>query len=167
MGELKEIRDQQDNLIQRAKTLGNKLYLAGLGAYSKAGDSSEELYGKYVQAGQEAYGDEAEGKSKALLASRGLVVSTRKLLDEAPQKRHELYEQFVASGKQERKADKRATGRVHPAYLWGLGIYAAVFVLSLVLAHSETGMAITRSVIADTPGELRPMEAFLPPGFTM
>ena len=64
-------------------------------------------------------------------------------------------------------ADKRATGRVHPTYLWGLGIYAAVFVLSLVLAHSETGMAITRSVIADTPGELRPMEAFLPPGFTM
>ena len=64
-------------------------------------------------------------------------------------------------------ADKRATGRVHPAYLWGLGIYAAVFVLSLVLAHSETGMAITRSVITDTPGELRPMEAFLPPGFTM
>ncbi|HBC16379.1 MAG TPA: hypothetical protein DC026_11875 [Erythrobacter sp.] len=64
-------------------------------------------------------------------------------------------------------ADKRATGRVHPAYLWGLGIYAAVFVLSLLLAHSETGMAITRSVIADTPGELRPMEAFLPPGFTM
>ena len=64
-------------------------------------------------------------------------------------------------------ADKRATGRVHPAYLWGLGIYAAVFVLSLVLAHSETGMAITRRVIADTPGELRPMEAFLPPGFTM
>ncbi|WP_341858554.1 hypothetical protein WKH79_08115 [Qipengyuania sp. GPGPB31] len=64
-------------------------------------------------------------------------------------------------------ADKRATGRVHPAYLWGLGIYAVVFVLSLVLARSETGMAITRSVIADTPGELRPMEAFLPPGFTM
>ena len=64
-------------------------------------------------------------------------------------------------------ADKRATGRVHPAYLWGLGIYAAVFVLSLLLAHSEAGMAITRSVIADTPGELRPMEAFLPPGFTM
>jgi len=102
MGELKEIRDQQDNLIQRAKALGNKLYLAGLGAYSKAGDSSEELYDKYVQAGQEAYGDDVEGKSKALLASRGLVVSTRKLIDEAPRKRHELYEQFVASGKQER-----------------------------------------------------------------
>ncbi len=102
MGELKEIRDQQDNLIQRAKTLGNKLYLAGLGAYSKAGDSSEELYGKYVQAGQEAYGDEAEGKSKTLLAGRGLIVSTRKLIDEAPQKRHQVYERFVASGKQER-----------------------------------------------------------------
>lgn len=102
MGELKEIRDQQDNLIQRAKTLGNKLYLAGLGAYSKAGDGSEELYDKYAQAGQEAYGDDADGKSKALLASRGLIVSTRKLIDDAPRKRHELYEQFVTSGKQER-----------------------------------------------------------------
>ena len=64
-------------------------------------------------------------------------------------------------------ADKRATGRVHPAYAWGLGIYAAVFVLSLLLAYSEPGMAITRAVIAGTPGELRPMEAFLPPGFAM
>ena len=64
-------------------------------------------------------------------------------------------------------ADKRATGRVHPAYAWGLGIYATVFVLSLLLAYSEPGMAITRAVIAGTPGELRPMEAFLPPGFAM
>lgn len=64
-------------------------------------------------------------------------------------------------------ADKRATGRVHPAYAWGLGIYAAVFVLSLLLAYSESGMAITRAVIAGTPGELRPMEAFLPPGFAL
>ena len=64
-------------------------------------------------------------------------------------------------------ADKRATGRVHPAYAWGLGIYAAVFVLSLLLAYSEPGMAITRAVIAGTRGELRPMEAFLPPGFAM
>ena len=64
-------------------------------------------------------------------------------------------------------ADKRATGRVHPAYAWGLGIYAAVFVLSLLLAYSEPGMEITRAVIVGTPGELRPMEAFLPPGFAM
>ena len=64
-------------------------------------------------------------------------------------------------------ADKRATGRVHPAYAWGLGIYAAVFVLSLLLAYSEPGMAITRAIIAGTPGELRPMEAFLPPGFAL
>ncbi|WP_306094031.1 hypothetical protein [Qipengyuania flava] len=64
-------------------------------------------------------------------------------------------------------ADTRATGRVHPAYAWGLGIYATVFVLSLLLAYSEPGMAITRAVITGTPGELRPMEAFLPPGFAM
>ena len=102
MGELKDLREQSESLVNRAKELGNKLYLAGLGAYEKAEEGSEELLNKYVENGSKAFGDDAESKPKALLASRGLVVSTRKLIDEAPRKRHELYEQFVASGKQER-----------------------------------------------------------------
>jgi hypothetical protein len=64
-------------------------------------------------------------------------------------------------------ADKRGKGSVHPAYWWGLGIYIAVFALSLVLAYSPFGMAVTEWTIAGTPGAQRPMEAFLPPGFTM
>lgn len=64
-------------------------------------------------------------------------------------------------------ADKRRMGRVHPAYWWGVGIYAAVFIASLLLAYSPIGYAITESVIAGTPGADRPMEAFLPPGFSM
>ena len=64
-------------------------------------------------------------------------------------------------------ADRRSEGRVHPAYWWGLGIYVAVFLLSLALAYSPFGISVTESVIAGTPGAERPMEAFLPPGFSM
>lgn len=64
-------------------------------------------------------------------------------------------------------ADKRRYDEVHPAYWWGLGIYAGVFVLSMLLAYSSLGYAFTEWVVAGTPGAERPMEAFLPPGFSM
>ncbi len=64
-------------------------------------------------------------------------------------------------------ADKRSRGQVHPAYWWGLGIYAAVFVASMALAYSPLGYAFTDWVVAGTPGAERPMQAFLPPGFSM
>ena len=64
-------------------------------------------------------------------------------------------------------ADLRANGRVHPAYWWGLGIYVAVFAVSMLLAYSSIGYALTEWVIAGTPGAERPMEAFLPEGFSM
>lgn len=64
-------------------------------------------------------------------------------------------------------ADKRSQGRVHPAYWWGLGLYLAVFVISVAVAHTSFGLSITEQVIAGTPGAERPMEAFLPPDFTM
>ena len=64
-------------------------------------------------------------------------------------------------------ADKRSRGRVHPAYWWGLGVYVAVFAASMVLAFSPAGYAITEAIVAGTPGAERPMEAFLPPGFSM
>ncbi len=49
MGELKDLREQSESLVNRAKELGNKLYLAGLGAYEKAEEGSEELLSKYVE----------------------------------------------------------------------------------------------------------------------
>ena len=64
-------------------------------------------------------------------------------------------------------ADKRADGRVHPAYWWGLGIYIAVFLTSLAIAHSEIGIGVTQAVIAGTPGSERPLAPFLPPGFSL
>lgn len=64
-------------------------------------------------------------------------------------------------------ADKRREGRIHPALWWGTGIYLGTFVVSMLLAYSPLGYAFTEWVIAGTPGAERPMEAFLPPGFTM
>ena len=64
-------------------------------------------------------------------------------------------------------ADKRRNGRIHPAYWWGLGLYAAVFALSMALAYTSWGYAVTESVIDGTPGAQRPMQAFLPPDFSL
>lgn len=64
-------------------------------------------------------------------------------------------------------ADWRANGRVHPAYWWGMGINVGGFLVSMAVAYSPLGYAITEAVIAGTLGAERPMAAFLPPGFTM
>ncbi len=64
-------------------------------------------------------------------------------------------------------ADLRSRGRVHPAYLWGLGAYAVTFAVSMALAYSPIGIAVTEWVVAGTPGAARPMEPFLPDGFSI
>ncbi len=61
--------------------------------------------------------------------------------------------------------DLRRHGRIHPAYLWGTGVYIATFVASMLIAYSPLGYALTRAVVAGSPGAERPMGAFLPPGF--
>lgn len=102
MGELKNLREQQESLLARAKEVNRKVYLAGLGAFSKAESTSEELFDKYVASGSEAFGESAEGKPRALLAGRGLLSAVRESLETAPEKRKELYERFVQTGRQER-----------------------------------------------------------------
>ena len=62
-------------------------------------------------------------------------------------------------------ADWRKSGRVHPAYWWGMGINLGVFAVSMLIAYSPPGYAFTEAVIAGTPGAARPMGPFLPPGF--
>lgn len=123
MGELKDIREQQGSLINRAKTLGNTLYLAGLGAYSKVSNGSEALYSEYLAIGGDAYGDQAEDKPKALLAGRGAIVSARKLISQAPTKQQDLYEQLVLTGKDERGEKADGTSEL---VLAGLGAVTAL-----------------------------------------
>ena len=64
-------------------------------------------------------------------------------------------------------ADKRATGRVHPAYLWGVGAIIVLQILADLIAYSSLGVSLTEAVLANSPGADRPMHAFLPPGFSM
>ncbi|GMN03857.1 hypothetical protein [Erythrobacter sp. MTPC3] len=64
-------------------------------------------------------------------------------------------------------ADLRRDGRVHPAYWWGIGAYAVTFAISMGIAYSPLGIAVTEWVVAGTPGAERPIEAFLPPGFSI
>ena len=112
MGELKDIREQQENLVEKAKEFNRKLYLAGLGAVSKAGSTSDELYDRYVKAGTEAFGEDAEDKPKVVLAGRGLLSNARELVENAPEKRKELYERFLEAGRKERGEKAESTNEV-------------------------------------------------------
>lgn len=62
-------------------------------------------------------------------------------------------------------ADKRRTGRVHPAWVWGVGAILLTQIIADMIAFSDLGLAVTQAVVEGTPGAQRPMEAFLPPGF--
>lgn len=102
MGELKDLRAQQEQLLTRAKALSNKLYLASLGAVTKAEAGSNELLEQYVSTGSQVMGDKAESTPKALLAGRGALEAAKELLNTAPEKRKALYEKFVAAGSEQR-----------------------------------------------------------------
>jgi hypothetical protein len=60
-------------------------------------------------------------------------------------------------------ADKRRYGRVHPAWLWGVGLVIVVQAVADLAAYSPMGVEFTRWFIAGTPGAARSMAAFLPP----
>jgi len=61
-------------------------------------------------------------------------------------------------------ADKRRHGRVHPAWLWGVGAIILVQVIADLIAYSVWGVNVTQAIVGGTPGGERPMAAFLPPG---
>ena len=63
--------------------------------------------------------------------------------------------------------DKRRRGHVHPAWFWGAGAIIVMQVIADLVAVSPLGISLTQQLIAGTPGAERPMEAFLPPGFTL
>lgn len=63
--------------------------------------------------------------------------------------------------------DLRREGRIHPAYLWGVGAIIALQIIADLIAYSALGIGLTEQLLAGTPGAERPMRAFLPPGFSM
>lgn len=63
--------------------------------------------------------------------------------------------------------DKAKLGHVHPAWWWGVGAIVASQIVADLVAMSGFGIGIVEQLVAGTPGGERPMEAFLPPGFSL
>jgi len=59
-------------------------------------------------------------------------------------------------------ADKRRSGRVHPAWLWAIGATLGGQVIADIIAYSPAGISITKSMVAGTPGAEREMRAHFP-----
>lgn len=60
-------------------------------------------------------------------------------------------------------ADVRRSGRVHPAWTWGIGVMLASFVLTQALTYSPAGTALYDAVAAGSPGAAVDPLAFPPP----
>lgn len=59
-------------------------------------------------------------------------------------------------------ADHRRSGRVHPAWRWGIGLMLGVQVAADAFAFSPLGTAFTQRVVAGTAGEHRPIAPYFP-----
>lgn len=73
MGELKQLSESQQNLVERVKSLGQQIYLANLGLATKVEEEGRKQYDKIVAAGTETRGEQAAATSKAVLVAVGLV----------------------------------------------------------------------------------------------
>jgi hypothetical protein len=71
VGELKQLSESQQNLVERVKSLGQQIYLANLGLASKVEEEGKKQFDKLVATGAESRGNPAD--SKAVLAAVGLV----------------------------------------------------------------------------------------------
>lgn len=60
-------------------------------------------------------------------------------------------------------ADLRRSGRVHPAWIWGIGTLVLVDILIPVVAFSAPGVALYEAVVSGSPGALVDPLAFPPP----
>ena len=60
-------------------------------------------------------------------------------------------------------ADRRRSGRVHPAWHWGIGTIVVSFVLVEAITYSPVGTAIYEAVTEGSPGAAVPPLEFSPP----
>ena len=60
-------------------------------------------------------------------------------------------------------SDRRRSGRVHPAWKWGIGVMAAVFAITQAITYSRAGTALYAAVTKGTPGAAVSPLDFPPP----
>lgn len=58
--------------------------------------------------------------------------------------------------------DARRTGRVHPAWLWGIGSVLLMLLAGEAMAMSHWGQDVAAGLVAGTPGADRPQWGFVP-----
>lgn len=97
MGELKQLSESQQSLVERVKSLGQQIYLANLGLASKVEEETKKQFEKLVAAGAESRGNQAAEAKKPVLAAVGLV---EVLKQEASKLKGEGLKQQVESLKQ-------------------------------------------------------------------
>lgn len=73
MGELKQLSEAQQNLVERVKSIGQQIYLANLGLATKVEEEGKKQYDKLVAVGTETRGELATATNKAVLVAVGLV----------------------------------------------------------------------------------------------
>ena len=73
MGELKQVSEQQQGLVERVKGLGEQVYLANLGLVAKAEEEGKKQYERLLAVGAESRADKAAETPKPMLLVAGLV----------------------------------------------------------------------------------------------
>lgn len=73
MGELKQVSEQQQGLVERVKGLGEQVYLANLGLVAKAEEEGKKQYERLLAVGAEARAGKAAETPKPMLLVAGLV----------------------------------------------------------------------------------------------
>jgi len=58
--------------------------------------------------------------------------------------------------------DMRRTGRLHPAWLWGIGSVFAMLLVGEAMAMSHWGQGVATGLVAGTPGADRPQWGYVP-----
>ena len=97
MGELKQVSEQQQGLVERVKNIGEQVYLANLGLVAKAEEEGKKQYERLIAVGTEARAEKAAETPKPLLVVAGLV---QVLIDEADKLTTENFKQQVEVMKQ-------------------------------------------------------------------
>lgn len=73
MGELKQVSEQQQGLVERVKSIGEQVYLANLGLVAKAEEEGKKQYDRLLAAGTEVRAEKAAETPKLVLVATGLV----------------------------------------------------------------------------------------------
>lgn len=95
MGELKQLNEAQQTLIERVKSLGEQVYLANLGLASKVEEEGKKQYDKVIAAGTTARAEANKATQVAFGLLEVLKAEGEKLKAEAEKLRAEGFKPQV------------------------------------------------------------------------